>query len=72
MRWELAPIFHKGDSVAFIGDDEDQKLFNLTYGEILTVTEDFDESEEWVKTRTSGMKPIQTPQSNLEVVEQIS
>jgi len=56
--------FKLGDRVVFIGDEEDERLFSLSYGEILDVIED---CGEWVKTRTSGKKPILIPRVNLEV-----
>ena len=56
--------FKVGDRVRYIGDDA--HLFGISDGEILEVIED---CEEWVKVRTSGMKPISIPQTDLQLVE---
>ena len=52
--------FQVGDRVKYISNEPD---FGIPTGEVLTVVEDC--GEEWVKTRTSGKKPLDIPRSYL-------
>ena len=61
-----ATRFKLGDRVKYIGDVGD---YNLQDGEILTVIED---CSEWVKTRTSGNKPISILRSDLEIASSVT
>jgi hypothetical protein len=58
-----ATRFKLGDRVKYIGGDVD---FDLPFSEILNYCEDFGE---WVKTRTSGNKPISILRSYLKVAQ---